>query len=163
MREKEPINNNIPFFLLLKGQCGYSVNESFISTMTGVLKKTPLLNSHILYLQTSEGIQEQIKYVASRGIIDLTCGNKEDNVVNWLHIAHELNIVLPTQFPYESLIEAHESRACHYEEILTEKNPLNEKYYLDEAQKHKNKALYLRRILEKIKLINLKETLKINT
>lgn len=148
MKEKEECNKPSPIDFLLKEQCGYYVNKPFIESMTELLKKPALHDSHATYLQTSEGMMEQITYVASRGSIDLTSGDKENNLVNWLHIAHKLGNILTVQYIYESLIDAHESRAYFYEETLKEKNPLNKQYYLDETQKHRDKASNLRKILE---------------
>lgn len=141
MKETAPHNHYID------SQCGYFINKEYVDAMTAQLKKPAPPGSYAAYLKTPDGIQAHIQLSASQGIIDLTCGDRENNVVNWFRIAKEIGINLSGQFYYASLIEAHESRASLYEALSEEKDLIRD-YYTQLAQKHREEASYLRGILK---------------
>ena len=133
------------FLMIIKENQGYFINQSFVSFMVGILKKPALVESYAAYMQSSVGIQEQIKMSASKSVIDMTCGDKENNFVNWVHIAHGIGIELTGQFLFEHLTEAHESRANLYEALAEEKNLIGD-YYIQSAQQQREKALYFKNL-----------------
>lgn len=144
MKEK---NQNGYNFLPFNEQCGYFINKKYINNVLSHLQKPHEVNSFEEFLKSPDGIMEMLAYTASQGFIDLTDGGeKEKNLINWIHIGEGLHIDIPLEFLYENLSIAHETRALYYENLSKERS-LTQKYFLFQAETQRKKAEHFKNLL----------------